>query len=94
TGGSLMQLADHFDVLLKDTVNLSQFKLETLETRGERDLRGAHPRMPRSGGDDFQGKDSAGDRGAHRTIIPAPQKGGKGSFDADFMLDMDENPGL
>ena len=28
-----MQLADHFDVLLKDTVNLSQFKLDTLDSR-------------------------------------------------------------
>ena len=28
-----MQLADHFDVLLKDTVNLSQPKLDLLETR-------------------------------------------------------------
>lgn len=30
-----MQLADHFDVLLKDTVNLSQPKLDLLETRVE-----------------------------------------------------------
>jgi hypothetical protein len=28
-----MQLADHFDVLLKGTVNLSQFKLDTLDSR-------------------------------------------------------------
>jgi hypothetical protein len=27
-----MQLADHFDVLLKGTVNLSQFKLDTLDS--------------------------------------------------------------
>jgi len=28
-----VQLADHFDVLLKDTVNLSQFRLDTLDSR-------------------------------------------------------------
>lgn len=30
-----MQLADHFNVLLKDTVNLSQFKLDLLNQRVE-----------------------------------------------------------
>lgn len=30
-----MQLADHFDTLLRDTVNLGQVKLDTLDTRVE-----------------------------------------------------------
>lgn len=81
-----MQLADHFDVLLKDTVNLSQFKLETLETK----VNAIYAALTADAtiGAMISGKTPQGSW-AHRTIIQ-PQKGKE--FDADFMLDMEENP--
>lgn len=81
-----MQLADHFDVLLKDTVNLSQFKLDLLDERVEAVYKALKA-------DDQVGpfiidKTPQGSW-AHRTIINPV---GDNEFDADFMLDMEENP--
>lgn len=79
-----MQLADHFDVLLKDTVNLTQFKLDLLQKRVDAifGTLSADPTI----GDLVLGKTPQGSW-AHRTIIQ-PQSGKE--FDADFMLDMGE----
>lgn len=81
-----MQHADHFDVLLKDTVNLSKFKLDRLEERVDKIYKA------------LQGDDEIGSlildkipqgSWAHRTIInPVGTK----EFDADFMLLIEENP--
>ena len=81
-----MQLADHFDVLLRDTVNLSQFKLDTLDDRvtavfnalkADDELGGfVRDKIPQGSW-------------AHRTIIDPV---GDNEFDADFMLLLDENP--
>lgn len=82
-----MQLADHFDVLLKDTVNLSQFKLDTLNDRVDAVYKAltADAQI----GPYIIGKTPQGSW-AHRTIINPV---GDNEFDADFMLDMEENPG-
>lgn len=77
-----MQLADHFSVLLKDEVNLSQFRLETLQTRVDA-IYSALRSDPIIGAL-ILGKTPQGSW-AHRTIIQ-PQSGKE--FDADFMLDM------
>ncbi len=81
-----MQLADHFDVLLKDTVNLSQPKLDLLETRVESiyEALNADDQI----GALIIGKSPQGSW-AQRTIINPV---GNNEFDADFMLDMKENP--
>ena len=81
-----MQLADHFDVLLKDTVNLSQFRLDTLDSRVTAIYTAlkADPEL----GPYVRGKIPQGSW-AHRTIInPVGDK----EFDADFMLLLEENP--
>lgn len=81
-----MQLADHFGVLLKDTVNLSQSKLDLLSTRVDavyNALKGDSEI-----GSLIIGKTPQGSW-VHRTII-SPL--GNKEFDADFMLDMAENP--
>lgn len=81
-----MQLADHFNVLLKDTVNLSQFKLDLLNDRAEAVYKAlkADERI----GSLILGKTPQGSW-AHKTIIDPV---GDHEFDADFMLDMSENP--
>jgi hypothetical protein len=81
-----MQLADHFDVLLKDTVNLSQSKLDQLETRVESIYEAL--KADDQIGSLIIGKSPQGSW-AQRTIINPV---GNNEFDADFMLDMKENP--
>lgn len=81
-----MQLADHFDVLMKDTVNLSQFKLDQLQKRVDAIYNALTADVTVGGM--ILGKTPQGSW-AHRTIIQ-PQNGKE--FDADFMLDMEENP--
>ena len=81
-----MQLADHFDVLLKDTVNLSQPKLDLLETRVESIYEAL--KADDQIGPLILGKSPQGSW-AQRTIINPV---GNSGFDADFMLDMKENP--
>lgn len=81
-----MQLADHFDVLLKDTVNLSQSKLNLLESRVEAVYKAL--KADEEIGSLVLGKTPQGSW-AHRTIINPV---GNNEFDADFMLDMRENP--
>jgi hypothetical protein len=81
-----MQLADHFDVLLTDTVNLSQFKLDTLDDRVTAIYKAL--KADADLGPYVLGKISQGSW-AHRTIINPV---GDNEFDADFMLRLDENP--
>lgn len=81
-----MQFADHFDVLLKDTVNLSQFKLDTLIGRVDAVYKAL--KADAQIGPYIIGKTPQGSW-AHRTIINPV---GDNEFDADFMLDMEENP--
>jgi hypothetical protein len=81
-----MQLADHFDVLLKDTVNLSQAKLDLLKTRVESIYEAL--KDDDEIGSLIIGKSPQGSW-AQRTIINPV---GSSEFDADFMLDMSENP--
>jgi len=81
-----MKLVDHFNVLLRDTVNLSKFRLDLLNDRVEAiyaalaadDILGPYVRdkIPQGSW-------------AHRTIIkPLPDF----EFDADFLLHLTENP--
>ena len=81
-----MQLVDYFNVLLKDTVNLSDSKLALLSTRVDAIYAalGADDEL----GSMVTGKTAQGSW-AHRTIINPV---GTNEFDADFMLDLDENP--
>lgn len=81
-----MQLTDHFNVLLRDTVNLGQTKLNLLESRADSIYRTLKndPEI----GSLIEGKTSQGSW-AHRTIIDPV---GNNEFDADFMLNMIENP--
>ncbi len=81
-----MQLADHFNVLLKDTVNLSQFKLDLLNDRVEAIYKAL--KADDQIGSFIIGKSPQGSW-AHRTIINPV---GDNEFDADFMLNMSENP--
>lgn len=81
-----MQLVDHFNVLLRDTVNLSRFRLDLLDDRV-----GAIYRTLKA--DDEIGslvldKIPQGSW-AHRTIISPV---GDNEFDADFLLLMEEKP--
>lgn len=82
-----MQLADHFGVLLRDTVNLSQGRLDLLDTRADSIY--AAIRADSIFGAQVTGKSPQGSW-AHRTIInPVGDK----EYDADFMLlmkDVDE----
>lgn len=80
-----MQLADHFDVLLKDKVNLSRYKLDVLDER----VGSIYKALKEDDeiGSLILGKTPQGSW-AHRTIIN-PVNGKE--FDADFMLDMSEN---
>jgi hypothetical protein len=81
-----MHLDDHFDVLLNDTVNLSQSRLDLLDSRVTAIYTAlkADPEL----GPYVLGKIPQGSW-AHRTIINPV--GGK-EFDADFMLLLEENP--
>ncbi len=81
-----MQLADHFNVLLKDTVNLRQSKLDLLGERVETIYKAL--KADDQIGPFIIGKTPQGSW-AHRTIINPV---GDNEFDADFMLDMKENP--
>lgn len=81
-----MKLTDHFNVLLKDTVNLSQGKLDLLESRVDTVYRAL--KADEKIGSFIRGKTPQGSW-AHRTIINPV---GENEFDADFMLDMCENP--
>ncbi len=81
-----MQLADHFHTLLTNKVNISATKLTLLDSR----VNAVYAALQ---GDDeigplIKGKTPQGSW-AHRTIINPV---GDNEFDADFMLDMAENP--
>lgn len=80
-----MQLADHFDTLLTDTVNLGQVKLHLLARRV--DAVYSALKADTTIGDLVLGKTPQGSW-PQRTIIE-PVKGKE--FDADFMLNMSEN---
>lgn len=81
-----MQLIDHFDVLLKDMVNLSQHRLDELDDRVEAIYKAL--KADDEIGSLIIGKSRQGSW-AQRTIINPV---GNNGFDADFMLDMKENP--
>lgn len=81
-----MQLADHFNVLLKDTVNLSQRKLDLLNDRVEAVYKAL--KADEQIGSLILSKTPQGSW-AHKTIINPV---GSNEFDADFMLEMSENP--
>ena len=81
-----MQLVDYFNVLLKDTVNLSERKLDLLS--GRVDAIYAALKADGEIASMILGKTPQGSW-AHKTIInPVGSK----EFDADFMLNMKENP--
>lgn len=81
-----MKLTDYFNVLLNDTVNLGQVKLERLGSRVETVYKTL--KADEKIGHLILGKMPQGSW-AHRTIINPV---GNNEFDADFMLDMSENP--
>ena len=81
-----MKLTDHFNVLLKDTVNLGQVKLDLLDSRVESVYKAL--KADEQIGPLILGKTPQGSW-AHKTIINPV---GDNEFDADFMLDMSENP--
>lgn len=83
--GTHMQLEDHFGVLLRDTVNLTQFRLDTLDDRVGKiftALRNDDDLGPRVLGMSKQGS------WAHRTIISPV---GDNEFDADFVLYLEDD---
>lgn len=80
-----MKLTDYFNVLLKDTVNLGQVKLESLDSRVEAVYKAL--KADEQIGHLILGKTPQGSW-AHKTIINPV---GSNEFDADFMLDMSEN---
>lgn len=81
-----MKLTDYFNVLLKDTVNLGQVKLDLLDSRVETVYKAL--KADEQIGHLILGKTPQGSW-AHKTIINPV---GDNEFDADFMLDMSENP--
>jgi len=81
-----MKLTEYFDVLLKDTVNLGQVKLDLLDSRVDTVYRAL--KTDEQIGHLILGKTPQGSW-AHKTIINPV---GTNEFDADFMLDMSENP--
>lgn len=81
-----MKLTDYFNVLLKDTVNLGQVKLGLLDSRVETVYKAL--KADEQIGHLILGKTPQGSW-AHKTIINPV---GDNEFDADFMLDMSENP--
>lgn len=80
-----MKLTDYFNVFLKDTVNLSQAKLDLLDSRVETVYKAL--KADEQIGHLILGKTPQGSW-AHKTIINPV---GDNEFDADFMLDMVEN---
>lgn len=80
-----MQLVDHFNILLKDTVNLGDAKLELLSARVDSIY--AALKADEEIKSLILGKTPQGSW-AHKTIINPV---GDNEFDADFMLDMSEN---
>lgn len=80
-----MKLADYFNVLLKDTVNLGQVKLDSLDSRVEAVYKAL--KADEQIGHLILGKTPQGSW-AHKTIINPV---GSNEFDADFMLDLSEN---
>lgn len=81
-----MKLTDHFNVLLKDTVNLGQVKLDSLDSRVEAVYKAL--KADEQIGHLILGRTPQGSW-AHKTIINPV---GSNEFDADLMLDMSENP--
>ena len=81
-----MKLTDYFNVLLKDTVNLGQVKLDLLDSRVDSVYKAL--KADDQIGSLILGKTPPGSW-AHRTIINPV---GSNEFDADFMLNMSENP--
>lgn len=81
-----MKLTDYFNVLLKDTVNLGQVKLDLLDSRVDTVYQAL--KADEQIGHLILGKTPQGSW-AHKTIINPV---GNNEFDADFMLDMSENP--
>ncbi|MGE3192004.1 MAG: cyclic GMP-AMP synthase DncV-like nucleotidyltransferase [Microbacteriaceae bacterium] len=81
-----MKLTDYFNVLLKDTVNLGQVKLDLLDSRVDSVCKAL--KADDQIGSLILGKTPQGSW-AHRTIINPV---GSNEFDADFMLNMSENP--
>lgn len=81
-----MKLVGYFDTLLTDTVNLSRYKLDRLDDRVDAIYRAL--KNDAVLGPYVRAKIAQGSW-AHRTIIePQPQK----EYDADFLLQLDENP--
>lgn len=81
-----MKLTDYFNVLLKDAVNLGQVKLDLLDSRVESVYKAL--KADDQIGSLILGKTPQGSW-AHRTIINPV---GDNEFDADFILNMSENP--
>lgn len=80
-----MQLDSYFSVLLNDTVNLSQFKLDTLDSR----VTAIYNALKADAELSLYVRDKIPQGSwAHRTIINPV---GGNEFDADFMLLLDEN---
>lgn len=82
-----MKLATYFDVLLRDTVNLNQTRLDMLQTRVDTVF--AALQSDKECGDHITNYSKQGSW-AHRTII-RPQNNKE--FDADILLEMDEIDG-
>lgn len=81
-----MKLVGYFDTLLTDTVNLSRYKLDRLDDRVDAIYRAL--KNDAVLGPYVRTKIAQGSW-AHRTIIqPQPEK----EYDADFLLQLDENP--
>jgi hypothetical protein len=81
-----MKLTDYFNVLLNDTVNLGQTKLSSLDSRIDAVYKAL--KADEQIGHLIISKTPQGSW-AHKTIIKPV---GNNEFDADFMLDMSENP--
>lgn len=80
-----MQLEDHFGVLLRDTVNLTQYRLDSLEDRVSKIYRALQ--LDEILGERVLSKSKQGSW-AHRTIISPV---GDNEFDADFMLYLEDD---
>jgi hypothetical protein len=82
-----MQLVDHFDVLLKDTVNLNQTRLDQLQSRVDAVFSALQADSDYGAYVNDYTKQGSW---AHRTVI---RPVGRKEFDADILLDMDEVDG-
>lgn len=83
-GSTTLKLADHFDVLLKDTVNLGQVRLDLLDSRVSAIYRALQ--ADAEVGPLITGKIPQGSWPQRTIIKPVGTK----EFDADFMLNMSE----